>query len=575
MNLKIEVNVEMTMRDGTILRADIYRPDDMQAYPAVIVRTPYVKDRMVTRWGELSPIRLAKAGYAVVWQDTRGTGCSDGEYTFMFDQGNDGYDSCEWIAAQPWCDGNVGGYGHSYFAYTLLAMAAKRPPHLRCIAPFMQSCLPKFSGGFIPNALHADWLVKQVYRYLERVQDPGEQMKIRELLQRYVPDGSFDVWHIPEIDMIPKEMEEAFEYMKDYRYKVERYDQPDSSALEGRPIDIAEVSTPMLLYGGWYDTSSKNGPVENYITLTSSNKNEAVRENTHLVMGPWNHGMRFVSSQGELRFPWTEGEELDINGQIIRFFDYNLKKIENGYDKDAKVKIYVMGKNVWRAENEWPIARTEMSRYYLHSGGSANTRGGDGVLNLSLPGEEPPDTYCYNPMKPTPSRVPGGAAGAVQDFGPIEDREDVLVYSSPVLKKGIEVTGFVQLELEISSDCPDTDFFGRLIDVYPDGRSINLTEGGVRARYNNTYNEKLLELGEIRHLTCNMGNISNYFKPGHRIRLEITSSCFPMIDRNHNTGNRIGVDKDIVVANNTVYHNPLHLSYLHLPIIPEEMQETS
>ena len=570
-NLRIDVDVEIPMRDGVILRADIYRPDDGEKHPALLVRTPYKKNRLVTRWGELSPIRLAKAGYAVVWQDTRGTGTSDGEYTFFFDQGDDGYDSCEWVAQQPWCNGKVGGYGHSYFAYTQLAMASKKPPHLVCIAPFMQSAQPKYSGGFLPNALHAEWLVQQANRYLERIRDPERKKECEQALAKNTADLRAQYKFIPEIDMPAMQLTEYFPYMEEYRIKVAGYDDPSVPKVEGRPIDLTEVTTPALMYAGLYDTSSKNGPFENFITLTTLNKNEAVRRGTRLVVGPWNHGMRFLPNQGAQGFGNADGDRLDINDHLRRFFDYHLKGIDEGIGSSAPVRIYVLGKNEWRDENEYPLARTRYTNYYLHSGGAANTLGGDGFLGLDAPGEEPGDKFAYDPGDPVPDRVPGGCAGGIQDWRPVEEsRSDVLVYTTSVLEEGVEAIGPFRAELEISSDCPDTDFVCRLTDVYPDGRSLNITEGAVRASYNNTYQRTLLQPGEVRKVTVEMGNSSVYFAPGHRIRLEVTSSCFPMLDRNHNTGNRVGTDTELRVATNTVHHCSTHPSRLILPVIPAQ-----
>lgn len=573
MNLLIEKDVEIPMRDGVLLRADIYRPQDDKKHPALVLRSPYEKETLDRRWGQLSPIGFAKAGYCVVYQDVRGTGTSDGAFNFLFDQGDDGYDTIEWAAAQPWCDGTVGAFGHSYYAYTQLAAAAKLPPHLKCICPFMQSCKPKYSGGFLPNALHADWLLQQAERYLKRIPDPEKQAEARRMLDQYTQNMPEQFLHVPEIDMPAMQLYPWFPYMEEYRIKVAGFDDPEIPKKEGRPIDLSHVLTPALMYCGLYDTSSKNGPIENFETLTKENPNEQVRQGTRLVIGPWNHSCIFSNQQGELSFPGADGEALGIQGHIIRFFDYWLKGEENGMDQEPPIRLYVMGKNQWRDEYEWPLARTVYTDFYLRSQGSANTLHGDGVLSQNPPPEnEPADTFLYDPENPAPSRSPGGCAGPIQDFRPVEERQDVLVYTTPVLEQGIEVTGKVQAELAVSSSAKDTDFFCRLLDVWPNGKALNITEGIVRARYNNTYQAKLLTPGEIRTLTVDMGNTSIYYKKGHRIRLEVTSSCFPMYDRNHNTGNRPGTDQELAAATNQVHHSEKALSRLILPVIPEKAQ---
>lgn len=570
MNVILEHNAEIPMRDGTILRADIYRPQDDEKHPAIVLRLPYLKERREVNWGHLSPIQFAKRGYVMIWQDTRGTGESDGEYNFYFDQNEDGYDTIEWAAVQPWCDGNVGAYGHSYFAYTVLTAAALRPPHLKAIAPFMQSCLPKYSGGFLPNALHADWLLKQANRYLPKIKDPQCRAEAKKLVDYHMKNMNKEFMHIPEIDMPAMQMFDYFPYMKEYRIKVAGFDDPKVIGGEGRPIDISKITTPALMYCGLYDTSSKNGPFENFITLTTKNPNEYVRKNTRLVVGPWNHGTRFMNAQGELSFPGADGDALDVQGSIISFFDHTLRGIDNAMVTQAPIRLYVMGLNKWRDEYEWPLARTQYTPYYLHSQGSANTLYGDGILSLNPQTEETADSFVYDPQKPVPAKAPGGCAGCIQDYRTVEERDDVLVYSTPVLEEDVEASGPVSCELYISSSAPDTDFFCRLVDVHPNGKALNITEGIVRARYNNTFDEKLLQPGEIRALHVNMGNTSIMFRKGHKIRLEVTSSSFPMYDRNHNTGNRPGVDTEIAIATNTVHHSRVYASRLVLPIIPAE-----
>ncbi len=239
-------------------------------------------------------------------------------------------------------------------------------------------------------------------------------------------------------------------------------------------------------------------------------------------------------------------------------------------DESAPVRIYVMGKNKWIESQDYPLAETVYTDYYLHSGGDARTLSGNGTLSTEAPGDEPADTYIYDPNDPAPDKVAGGVPGAIQDWTPVEaSRKDMLIYTSDVLTEPVTVVGPCCVQLEISSDCPDTDFMCRLTDVYPNGKSLNITDGAVRASYNNTYERHLLESGVVRSITCDLGNTVNCFMPGHRIRLEVTSSCFPMIDRNHNTGNRVGTDSELRTANNTVHHDSVNASRLVLAVIPE------
>jgi putative CocE/NonD family hydrolase len=261
----------------------------------------------------------------------------------------------------------------------------------------------------------------------------------------------------------------------------------------------------------------------------------------------------------------------------IRWFDYWLKGIDNGIAEDPRVRIFVMGTNVWRNENEWPLARTKYTRYYFHSSGKANVCLGDGVLNTDVPSEQEVDIYIYDPRNPVPSIGGTGGAGqntnankfGVQDQQEVEKRQDVLVYTSKPLEKDMEVTGPVEVELWAKSSAPDTDFTAKLVDVWPDGKAYNITQGVVRARYRESvFKTKLIKEGKIYKYTIKLLATSNVFKAKHRIRVDITSSNFPWCDRNLNTGHPIGEDSDMQVALQTIYHDKKHPSNILLPVIP-------
>ena len=266
---------------------------------------------------------------------------------------------------------------------------------------------------------------------------------------------------------------------------------------------------------------------------------------------------------------------IDLPGIHLRWFDRWLKGEENDIDEEPPVMIFVMGVDEWRSEADWPLPDTNYRSFYLHSGGQANTLHGDGTLSITAPGEEPADVYLYNPLRPVPTVggqviLPGGNAMGPRDQREVELRDDVLVYSTPVLEQPVEVTGPIELCLFVSSSARDTDFTGKLVDVYPDGRSIILTEGILRARYRNSFTElALLEPGEIYELRLNLWATSNVFLPGHRIRLEVSSSNFPRFDRNSNTGGDITTEtaEQYETAVNRIYHDVERPSHLILPII--------
>ncbi len=299
-----------------------------------------------------------------------------------------------------------------------------------------------------------------------------------------------------------------------------------------------------------------------------------------LLIGPWTHG-GFMNPIGELNFGFGASAafinlQIDFLSLQLRWFDHFLKGAENGITDEAPIKLFVMGANVWRDEQEWPLARAVETHYYLHSNGHANSLRGDGLLSTETPATETPDQYAYDPAHPVMAH--GGALLLSPEFraGPLdqtatESREDVLVYTTPVLEQDVEVTGPISVHLWAVSSAPDTDFVARLVDVYPNGYAQNLTDGIIRARYRDfSKGEKptLIEPGKPYEYEIDLWATSNVFKQGHRIRLDITSSSFPRWDRNPNTGHDLGADAELAIAQQTILHDADHPSHVVLPIVP-------
>jgi uncharacterized protein len=332
---------------------------------------------------------------------------------------------------------------------------------------------------------------------------------------------------------------------------------------------------PCFHAGGWYHHVITSAVIKDYIVITEKAASEVARKNQKLLLGPWVHvgGPGLV---GEIDFGTSaSGAAIDLPGMHIRWFDYWLKGIKNGIMEEPPVRIFVMGDNIWRDENEWPLARTKYTPCYFHSKGQANTRSGDGVLSTEIPGEEAADNYLYDPRNPVPTQA--GAGRAIEhvfeahDQGIVEDRPDVLVYTTSVLKSDTEVTGPVVIKLFAASSAVDTDFTGKLVDVWPDGKAYNVVDGVVRARYRNSISKpELIEPDNIYEYTIDLRYTSIVFKAGHRIRVEISSSNFARWDRNLNTGKPIGRDTEIKVALQTIFHNRQFPSHIILPIIPRE-----
>jgi putative CocE/NonD family hydrolase len=323
-----------------------------------------------------------------------------------------------------------------------------------------------------------------------------------------------------------------------------------------------KIKTPAHTLGGWFDIFSQ-GSLRGYVG-TAKNK-------SRMIMGPWGHG----PSQKTGALDFGAHANIDQHAVALRWFDYWLAGIAGGIQNEPPVTLYVMGKNVWRQENEYPLARTQYKKMYFRGGGKANSDRGDGRLSWDAPsGNENPDRYTYDPDNPVPSLGGNNCCGTPtpagpQDQRPVESRNDVLVYTSDFLDREVEVTGPVKVALHAASDAVDTDFVAKLVDVYPDGRAINIAEGILRARYRESLSRpRPLEPGRIYELTIDLVGTSNAFLPGHRIRVDLTSSHFPQFDRNPNTGEPFGTGTAVKIARQTVHHSKAHPSHIVLPVIP-------
>ncbi len=560
-------NVQAAMRDGTVLRADVYRPDAAGRFPALLRRTPYSKN------SDGSPARfrrLSAQGYVVVVQDTRGRYASDG-VAVPHDEAADGYDTVEWVAALPYVDGKVGMYGGSYLATTQLMAASLAPPHLAAIAPsssYSNRYDMVFQGGafYLSDGLY--WNLGQAADVRRRAAGASfedrdgpigltreERRKVREELLWQMPLASMEALGIK--DLAPG----YFQMLAHPSYDTfwETY---DIASRHG------SFETPALHVTGWYDTLLR-GTLENFSGLRSNARTERAREGQRLVVGPWTHSGPTLESTsiGEVEFGPDAG--LDYGQLLLRWYDHWLRDGDASVMDTAPVRIFVMGTNRWPDEAEWPLSRARPVRYYLHSSGHAAERVGDGVLSTDAPAGEPPDRYLYDPADPVPTGTAGGYSRAPADPSEMETRPDVLVYTSAALEQDLEVTGYIELMLWISSSAPDTDFTGKLIDVAPDGTARTLTDGIARARYRNgKTSPELLSPGVPARLRIDLLATSNVFLRGHRIRLEISSSNFPRFDRNPNTGDEFGTEGELRSATQSVFHDRQRGSYLQLPVVP-------
>jgi uncharacterized protein len=576
MSFTVEKDVMVAMRDGVELATDAWIPSATPA-PTLLVRLPYGKDLpQLLAYGLVPNVfALVEAGYAVVYQDCRGTWRSGGEFVPMLNEPNDGADTVAWLLRQPWCDGNIGSYGPSYLGFTQWASVSGGAP-VKAIAPAVTTTdyytTPWFSeGGAASWHTLQSWPTQmamvETLRQLGR--GAGDPQLLGELMGMMADPQ-------PHLEALPSSRQPAVEKVWPWFTQILSHASRDEWWQDLSVLDRAEqVTVPALHIGGWFDIFVAN-TARSFTELRARAGTAEAREGQRLIIGPWDH-LNATGIYPDRRFGLAaDAITQDLTGQHVRFFDRWLRDRPGALDGSAPVKIFVMGIDQWREEQDWPLPDTTYVPYYLHGSGRANSAAGDGELGTEPPAQTAADTFLYDPRRPVPSlggRVmlptTANAAGAV-DQRPAEARDDVLCFTSPVLTEPLEVTGHVSLTLYASSSAPDTDFTGKLVDVFPDGRAIYLTDGIIRARYRDSLAEPaLLTPGEPVKLSLDLSVTSNVFLPGHRIRLEVSSSNFPRFDRNTNTGGVIADEPaDLAAAAvNRVLHGPDHPSQLILPVI--------
>jgi uncharacterized protein len=558
---KYEVTVERgaaaKMRDGVTLRADIYRPKAEGKFPVLLVRTPYDK-----QWTMNFGLRAAARGYVVIAQDVRGRFTSEGEWYPFKNESQDGYDTVEWAATLPYSSGKVGMFGGSYVGATQYLAAIAKPPHLAGICPTVTASNYHdgwtYQGGAFEQWFNESWstglALDTMRRRLETGMDALGGSKLLPLV-------SYPVLDAPSSSSVAT-------YFKDWLAHPNYDHYWKQISIEDH---YADIQVPVFGIGAWYDIFL-GGTLRNYLRLKKEAGTEAARNGQRLEVTVGGHagGGRKI---GALDF--GEKLQLDDDDVMLRWYDWLLKGEANGVEKEKPVKIFVMGKNEWREEDDWPLARAKSTRYYLHSAGAANALSGNGTLSVSAPVEEKADQYVSDPSDAVPTiggplccqALPTGIGP--QDQRPAEQRSDVLVYTAAAFAKDTELTGPVALDLYVSSSAVDADFTGKLVDVWPDGFAQNLTEGILRLRYRNSQEKpELANPGEIYHLTVDLWATSNVFLAGHKLRLEVSSSNFPRFDRNMNTGEEQARATRMIKGTNVVYHDRAHPSALVVPVVP-------
>src|SRR6266404_1618355 len=553
-------DVSVPMRDGVVLRADILLPSADGKFPALIYRTPYGKQLALQEYKTFE--KAVARGYAVVVQDVRGRYASDGDFVAYQNEGRDGYDTIEWTAKQPWCDGNVGTFGLSYPGAVQWLAAVENPPHLKAMVPAMTFSTPRnffYSGGVFDDSW-LEWIWVNIAPDIRkhknlagpRTYEEGAETWKREHehLQSFLP-----LRDLPDLkDVAPFYYEwlahpaaDLWWEWAELRKKYER------------------VHAAVLNLSGWYDEAyGPDGATTNFNGLLATRKGEK-DPRTRTIIGPWTHGGQEKTRAGERDFGASSA--IDYDELILRWMDRYVRGIENGVEREKPVCLFVMGKNIWRDEDAWPIRHANATTYYLRSESNS-------ARFARLNPTEPDRPGSYNEFISDPAHPvtdPHTAYGA-HDYRALAGRKDVLTYDTDPLEADTEVTGPIRAEIYVSADVPDVDLWVRLLDVAPDGTAFNLMSPGLdvlRASYRDEkLQPELLKPGEIYKLNLDRMITSNVFRAGHQIRIQISGAFFPYFSRNLQSGESEVTSSRMCPARIRIYHEPDHPSHIDLPVIP-------
>ena len=590
----IDQKIMMPMRDGVRLATDIYRPKTDKPVPVIFSKTPY----NFNAWGNgemrngtyQSALDAVSRGYAYVVQNERGRFFSEGEWDILGTPTTDGYDAFEWLSKQPWSNGKIGTIGCSSTAEWQMAVAALNHPALGAmvaqgfgagvgkVGPFVEQ--GNWYRGGAQQMLFTSWLygtqndaVRPQFPKNATQEQLVRASRYFDLATEMPPvDWAKALRHLPAIDIIKNVNGQSGVYEK----MMQRKPNDPDWFKGGLYHDNMPFDKPAFWFVSWYDVSSSpNLALYNHVRKNATS--QQARDNQFLVIAPTLHCSYKRATENTVVGERSMGDaRLNYDEQTYAWFDLWLKgEINDFAKKTARVQYFTMGSNKWQSAETWPPTNAEMTTYYLHSGGKANSLYGDGSLLPTAPAKDAKaDVFVYDPMFPVPSF--GGnvccTGNAVQggsfDQHQMETRNDILIYSTEPFNDGAEVSGNIETMLYVGSDAKDTDFTVKLIDVYPDGRAYNLDETILRARYREGFDkEVMMEKGKVYPITLSPMATSNYFAPGHRLRIEISSSNFPRFDRNLNTGGNNFDEKTGVVATNQVHHSVAYPSQIKLPIV--------
>ena len=569
----LELDVKVPMRDGVKLSANIWRPKAEGKFPVIFMYMPYDNTR-TSDFVQGDMIGHAQyfvpRGYVFAAIDVRGRYDSEGASYLYWDpdwrngkfDGQDVYDCQTWLGEQPWSTGKIGMSGGSYLGFVQWMGAPLGNRYLTTLIPYASpddhydNVFP--NGAFqLSNSLALLSSLGNLTANNNR--DLGSYFYNWDKLYRHLPIRTMDEALFGQTDILWQDLVDHPDNDHYWRFSVG--DRPRAGEMSAGKYP--QVKVPTLNITGWYDQVSQ-ATINNYLGMVRYGPEE-LRDQHHLLVGPWTHGVG-PREVGDLDY----GPEADVDFLPIelRWYDYWLKGIDNGMMDEPPVDIFVMGENRWRSEQEWTLSRAEETKYYFHSSGRANTRFGDGSLNTTSPADEPTDSFVYDPEDPVPT-YGGNRGGGPRDQRAIQRRDDVLVYTGETLEKDTEVTGRILTKVYAASSATDTDFTAKLVDVHPNGYAQLLAEGIIRARYRNSFKkQELLTPEEVYEYTVDLWSVSHVFQKGHKIQVEISSSNFPKYDRNPNTGHKFGEDAELEKASQTIYHDSQNPSHIILPVVP-------
>ncbi|MGO4680208.1 CocE/NonD family hydrolase [Microbacterium sp. 2MCAF23] len=554
-SVHVELDVPARMRDGVVLRADVYRPWGDGTWPTLLVRTPYNKSSAADNlWNGFSPIEVARKGFMMVIQDVRGRYASDGDWEPLHHEGLDGADTIAWAADLPGSNGRVGMVGGSYCGHTQWRAAIEQPAALKAITPLMTWSEPRQAlvarGGATQFQVIVSWSLAAGFDWLSRLGLSDDELahRITALIEDFDMLEKDGYWGLPVTDLpvLRRHRSPVF---------VEPGAANEAEATQHMRVagKYADVEVPSLNTGGWFDTCLQ-GTLDAYTAMRDLGRE------SRLIIGPWTH-VDFGGRVGAQDFGILSSRDAGAhpNGswsdEVLAFLRRHLAE-EDSPDLSSPVRIFVMGRNVWRDEKAWPLERARIEQWNLQAGG--------GLSAVTPSADVMPSEVTYDPADPVPTI--GGPMGVGPGRGPldqtiVESRPDVLVFTSEALEQDLEVTGPIRVSLYVQSSAPSADWVARLCDVDADGRSLNLTDGVFRI---------VSGAEEAQKIEIDLWATSNVFLAGHRVRVQITNSCFPRWDRNLNTGDQRTAD--FLTARQTLFHDASRPSYIELPVVPESTE---